>query len=293
MKLTRLLFRILAALALVGLVLAAYFLLARPYRLHWGATEEEVARPMPGDELNPAPAFRATRAITIEGTPEEIWPWLVQMGFGRAGFYGYDLLENLGSPGGLRSAERILPEFQDFQVGDAVPLSAAGGLEFSVIDPYRFLVWAGDQGWGGITWALYPIDADHTRLVSRVRFSYNTAKPELLAFDLFTEFSDHLAVAKILQGVKGRVEGRIEPAWVADLEFAVYLVAILLFLGAIILLLIRPLTWRGWLAGLAAGATWLVIWYAPISVWISVLLELVALGGLVLAFRRPSTPVAV
>ena len=280
--------RILAALALVGLVLAAYFLLARPYQLNLGATGEEVARLMPGDELNPHPLFRATRGITIDGTPQQIWPWLIQMGYGRAGFYGYDLLENLGSPRGMRSADQILPEFQHFKVGDEILLSSAGGLHFYAIEPNQYLVWGGDPGWGGITWALYPLDESRTRLVSRVRFSYSPSKLDVLFYELFTEFTDHLAVPKILQGVKGRVEGQIEPAWQANLEFAVYLASALLFLGAIVLLLIRPLTWRRWLAGLASGTAWLITWYAPMNVWMSLLLELVVLIGLVLAFRRPS-----
>ena len=88
--------------ALVGLVMMAYLRWARPYQLRWGATQEEEQRPMPGDELNPNPKFLATRAITIEGKPEDIWPWLMQMGYRRAGFYGYDILENLGSPRGIR-----------------------------------------------------------------------------------------------------------------------------------------------------------------------------------------------
>ena len=64
---------------------------------------------------------------------------------------------------------------------------------------------------GGFTWALYPLDANHTRLVSRIGWSQHWTKPDLLALDLFTECTDHLAVRKILQGVKGRVESRIEP----------------------------------------------------------------------------------
>lgn len=69
---------------------------------------EEVALSMPGDERIEHPTLNVTRAITIQARPEEIWPWIVQIGFGRAGFYSYDLLDNLGKP----SAERILPEQQ-------------------------------------------------------------------------------------------------------------------------------------------------------------------------------------
>lgn len=277
----------LAVLALVGLVLAVYLLWARPYQLRWGAIDEEVQRPMPGDELNPNPTFLATRAITIDGTPEEIWPWLLQMGYKRAGFYGYDILENLGSPRGIQSAQSILPEFQNFKVGDEVPISPASTLFFYAIVPNQYLIWSGTTGWGGFTWALYPLDKDHTRLVSRIRWSYHSwAQPGALFLDVFTELTDHLAVRKILQGVRGRVEGHIEVTAQANIEFAIYLMSALIFLGAIVLILLRSLTWQRWLAGLAACATWLITWYAPVSIWIGVLLELPVLWGLLSAYRN-------
>ena len=71
---------------------------------------------MAGDELCLRPQLKATRAVTIDAPPEDIWPWLVQWGWNRAGFYSYDLLDNLGR----RSAEEILPEFQRLAVGDWV-----------------------------------------------------------------------------------------------------------------------------------------------------------------------------
>src|SRR5687767_10047945 len=70
--------------------------LYRHWHLRWGATAEEVADPMPGDELVPMSHFTATRAITVAVDPELVWPWLVQVGFRRAGFYTYDLLDSLG-----------------------------------------------------------------------------------------------------------------------------------------------------------------------------------------------------
>lgn len=278
--------RVLAAMVAVGLVMSLYLLGARPYQLRWGATTEEVQRQMPGDELNPSPKFLATRAITIEATPAEIWPWLLQIGYGRAGFYGYDILENIGSPYGIRSADRILPEFQQFNVGDEVPLSAAGGLVFEAIEPNQYLVWSGGPGWGGFTWALYPIDEDHTRLVNRARFSHSRASASQFAFDVFTEFSDHLAVRKILQGVKGRVEGQPEPFAVQNIEFAIYLITLLTFLTALGFILLHPFTWQRWLAGLTAGIVWLITWYAPIPIWGGALLEMLMLGNLYYSFRK-------
>jgi hypothetical protein len=87
--------------------------LFRRWHLRWGATDVEVSEAMPGDELVSEPSFNATRAITIDAPPEAVWPWLVQIGYGRAGWYSYDLLDNGARP----SAERILPEFPGAEGG--------------------------------------------------------------------------------------------------------------------------------------------------------------------------------
>jgi hypothetical protein len=273
-------------LGLVGLVKAAYLLWARPYQLRWGATDEEVQRPMPGDELISNPKYLATRAITIEATPEEIWPWLVQMGYKRAGFYGYDIIENLGSPHGIHSAKSILPELQHPKVGDEVPISPAGGLTFYAIEPNRYLIWRGGVGWGGYTWALYPVDENRTRLVNRARFNHTWSKPGQLALDLLTEFAEHLAIPKILQAVKGRAEGHIEPMAQANTEVAIYLMSAFTYLGSVVLILLRPLTWRRGLAGLAAGAAWLIAWYAPVTIWVKAILEFPVIWWLREAFHE-------
>ncbi len=277
-----------ACLTVVLFVMTGYVLLCRPYQLHWGATDAEIERSMAGDELNLEPSFLATRAITIEGRPEEIWPWLVQMGYGRAGYYGYDLLENAGSPEGLRSAAEILPRFQGFVVGDEVPISALVSMTFHEIEPNRHLIWLGGEATdpGAFTWALYPLDEGRTRLVSRIRWSYHPTSIGIFALELFTEFADHIAVRKILQGVKQRVERNVEPMWIQNSELLTFICTLLTFLAALALLVWRPLTWKTWGAGLMAGAIWLTTWYAPVANWFNVVLALIAIGTLFLAHRR-------
>ena len=115
--------KLFAAFSILLLVMAGYVFVARPYQLRWGATDAEVHGAMPGDELETHPTFLATRAITINAPAKKIWPWLLQMGFDRAGFYGYDIIEGIGSKSGIRSAELIVPEFQHITVGDKVPIS--------------------------------------------------------------------------------------------------------------------------------------------------------------------------
>jgi hypothetical protein len=264
-----------ATAAALGLIAGAYLTLARPAQLRWGASDAEVARAMPGDALSDHPTFLSTRAISIAAPPEAIWPWLVQLGYGRAGFYGYDILENIGSPRGLRSADRIIPELQQLAVGDPLPLSAAGGLIVNAIEPPRFLIWSGAEGAypGAFTWALYPIDATHTRLISRIQWTHHVNPPHLAALDIFTDLTDHLAVRKILHGVKDRAEGHAESFGWQTFEFAVLVWA----LGAFAMALwrcLRRLTWGRWLAAVLSGAVWLVVWYAPIGVWPAIVLNL-------------------
>ncbi len=272
--------RLLAVIALPGLLFAIYLLAIRPAALHRGATAEEVARSMPGDDLVLSPSFCATRAITIQGRPKDIWPWLVQIGYGRAGFYGYDLIENLGSGTGIRSAGSARPELQHPKTGDALPISAVASLVFGPIQADRYLVWRGAAAPidSSFAWALYPIDASHTRLISRIRLRYHW-RDRGLALDLFTEFADHVAVPKILLGLKGRVEGRLPQTLAAEaVEIAVWVLAFAEFVAAAVLVFRWHGWWRAWLLALGAGLLLLFALYARAPVWIGT-----ALVGVVLA----------
>lgn len=83
----------------------------------WGATPEEIQSPVVGDDLCPSATLVATRSITISAPPQDVFPWIRQMGFGRAGWYSYDWLDNLGR----KSATSIHDEWQTVEAGDKVP----------------------------------------------------------------------------------------------------------------------------------------------------------------------------
>ena len=146
--------RIFSVAVILVLVGTTYLNIIKPWYMRWGATDVEVVRHMPGDEIVADPTFNSTRAVTIDGTPDEIWPWLVQMGYGRAGFYGYDLIENLGSGGNLESAQEIIPELQGFAVGDDMPISVVATYKIKAMQTGRYLIWADENG-GAFTWGLY------------------------------------------------------------------------------------------------------------------------------------------
>jgi hypothetical protein len=127
---------------------------------------------LPGDDIVADARAELTHAITIDAPPRDVWPWLVQMGCQRAGWYSWDALDN----GGERSADRIIPLLQDLEVGDVLPMRPTGDDGFTVlrIDPERALVLGNTAPhWEG-TWAfvLEPVGADRTRLVTRYRAKY-------------------------------------------------------------------------------------------------------------------------
>ena len=193
--------RMLVALAAVAsaVAIAARY---RSWHLTWGATEEEVSGPMPGDDLLDRAGFVATRAISIAAPPEMVWPWLVQVGFGRAGFYSYDLMDNLGR----RSAERILPEFQSLSVGDlaapmASPADERTAFRVASINEPSALVWTKpDSTWA---WRLTSDGAGGTRLVTRLKARYKPG-PFLPVTVLLMEVGDFPMMRRMLLGIAER-----------------------------------------------------------------------------------------
>jgi len=137
------------------------------------ATIDEKRRPLPGDELIPNPLASLTHAITVRCAPEQVWPWLAQMGAGRAGWYSYDAIDNGGRP----SADRIVPELQDIEVGYLFPWlpGATEGFNVLACDSGRALVLGAPalEGSPVVTWAfvLEPGAGGTTRLIVRARGS--------------------------------------------------------------------------------------------------------------------------
>lgn len=122
---------------LAGLAVVEYVLALRPRLLRWGATEEEVHQTYPGADIVPGGKRTGTMAVTIDAPPSRVWPWLVQMGCDRAGWYSWDWLDNGGSP----SADRIHPEWQQVAIGDRWAAAPSGNAWFEVaaVETERFL----------------------------------------------------------------------------------------------------------------------------------------------------------
>jgi len=205
--------------------LSTYIFAIRPWHLRWGATDEEVKRALPGDDLVPAPKLNATHAITIDAPPAEVWPWLAQIGQGRGGFYSYDWLENLMGLN-IHSADRILPEYQHLKVGDIVPFAPGGfGPPVAAIERGRALVLGGKIGAGtegpfaigdktlgaymNVSWQFFIelAGGNATRLIERFRLDWEPPSLKNFVFyHLFLEPGSFIMERKMLLGIKQRVE---------------------------------------------------------------------------------------
>jgi hypothetical protein len=174
----------------------AGYLAWRPRMLRWGATKEEAAEALPGDDRARHPQVRSTRAITIGAPPERVWPWIVQMGIERAWFYSHDWVERLLGRAryveGKHSATRIHPELQDLKVGDIVPYGAGVLARVDEIEPFRQLAAAE-------TWVLRPLPGDRTRLIVRYQgMGFIAAAAGAVAPDAVLRVRLlHLAIARI------------------------------------------------------------------------------------------------
>lgn len=158
-----------------------------PWQRDWGATPEEARAALPGDELTVEPDEQCTRAIMIAAPPDHIWPWLVQMGADRGGFYSYDWLENLFGLG-IHNTDTIVAEWQQLAVGDMVwaNRTRTGGWVVERIVPKEALVLkTADAATGRAasrtdrvgfeflwTFALQPAPGGGTRLLIRERVAF-------------------------------------------------------------------------------------------------------------------------
>jgi hypothetical protein len=126
--------KVIVVSVLAGMVIAFYLQL-REQQQTWGVVPGDAGKTLAGDDVIADADIVETRTITVDAAPSAVWPWLVQMGYGRGGWYSYDRLDMEGS-----SADSILPQFQDLAAGDLVPTHPGGGFVAKVVEPGKALV---------------------------------------------------------------------------------------------------------------------------------------------------------
>ncbi len=165
-----------AAFLVLLAAFTSYAFVVRPWFLHWGATDRDRTRPLLGDDAWIGGAVTGTRAVTVAAPPEKVWPWLIQIGQERAGFYSCTWLENLVLAG-LRNTLEIRPEWQTREAKDIVRRVKPGylfglledkegltGWRVSFVAPGRSMTLR-NRG----TFALEPDGTDGTRFFVRSR----------------------------------------------------------------------------------------------------------------------------
>lgn len=214
-------FKVLAAVMGAALSAVSYRRWLKPRQERWGATDEEIATELPGDGFVAGPAAQFTRAITIGAPREEVWPWIVQLGADRGGFYTYDCLENLIGFD-IHSADEIVEQWQDLEVGDVVHMDRARTSGWYVVDlrPREALVLqmadlaAGrplrrDEKlhWEFLwTFALLEAPGGATRLLVRERVAFGGALTGLLFAPV--GLVSFVMTRGMLLGIKSRAESR-------------------------------------------------------------------------------------
>ena len=186
---------------------ALYLTVGRRPCVTWGASDEDVARVMPGDELLGDPDLLTTRAVRIDAPASAVWPWLMQMGSGKGGVYTYDWIENLFGLE-MHSVDEVLPQFQDRKVGDVEQLGRSGPrLRVDVLDDERAMVLRSEDGDWVWAFGLYPSPDGGTVLVSRNRITTPGANNALRAFNVLVMEPGSLVMErKMLLGIKQRAE---------------------------------------------------------------------------------------
>lgn len=160
---------------LAGLVVVVTIALL-PWMDRWGATDDEIAASLTGDELVASPRISYTRAISINAAPEDVYPWVVQLGAEKGGMYSYEWLETNILQCELINADRIHAEWQNLKVGDPMKMcpgtSGPPPYEIAIIEPNRSIIMGHKDGGDWIEiWQFHflPKEDGTTRLVIRSR----------------------------------------------------------------------------------------------------------------------------
>jgi hypothetical protein len=201
-------------------VLVAVKALGWRWMTRWGATAEEIGADLPGDEVVDRADLTTTRAVTVRAGAAEVWPWIAQLGQGRGGFYSYDALENIVGCD-IHSADRIVPEWQDLEVGAEVGLAPEVALTVASVEPGRSLVLRGGVPMGRTpspfdsTWSFVLREQPDgtTRLISRERYEYLRWWAPLVV--LPTSAVSFVMSRRMLRGIASRAEIAARAAHVA------------------------------------------------------------------------------
>jgi hypothetical protein len=210
---------LLTVLVCTGLI---YHLGLRNWCLRWGTTQSEAYATLPGDDLLPAYASEATHAITIHASPQRVWPWLMQIGQDRSGFYSYTFLENLFLAD-MPKVEHLVPDWKPRAPGETIWFGTAkrfggrGRMIAAMVEPQREFAMVTVNDWQRLragspaqeavwSFTLEPLEDGQTRLIARVRGGEAPTLSSRLAGRLFWEPAHFVMEQRMLRRIRDLAE---------------------------------------------------------------------------------------
>lgn len=272
-----------AGLGVLLFVLAVGFGLINRLIETWGTAPEERALVLPGDELLPEPLVNWNHAVTINAPVEQVWPWIIQIGDTRGGFYSYMFIERLvgGDFSLYNNADRIHPEWQDPAPGQGIIADVMAIREYK---PNDYLLAHATEKMGGLGWTwlwkLTPTADGQTRMNIHMRIQLPPEMPSYRAFTFAMNVLTFLMERDMMQGIQLRAEGGYEPAWTETLELALWLAALVIGVVGGWRYLTHPAWQRHLAVALAAVVSLFAMVYLQPPLWVWAAIVLVLLAGL-------------
>ncbi len=279
--------RLVVGIAIVTLILFVAFSLISSAILTWGATPEEAAGVWPGDEILSEPNLMWTHGITIRAPLAETWPWIIQIGDTRGGFYSYTFIENLvAGKDFYHNADRIVNEWQNPKQGETI---IDVMLAIKDYQPDAWMLAESTEAlnkiglrwtWG---WNLSAIDAQSTRMVIRMRIRGDAITNPLATF--FVNVGGFVMEQNMMQGIKLRAEGRSEPPWIEVIEIVIWLATLLAGFTAAVLFITRKEWIVPLIVGIASVLLLILFTFVQPSIWLRIILVSGLLAALWWAFK--------
>jgi hypothetical protein len=294
-KFISIIIRFILGLLLAAALVSGLFALVLRVIPTWGASAEEVAHPLPGDDLTVNRTLFWTNAMTINSPPEKVWPWIAQIGDSRGGFYSYTFIENqVGALTGAKgynvvyvNANEIHPEWQNPQPGDPF---IQGSLKIRQVETGKYLladsVTPSPFTWVWI-WHLDPMDSGaKTRMVVRFAIEVPDTSGDNPVMGFMLNVGGFVMQQNMMQGIKLRVEGRTEPAWIEPVEIGLWMIALLSGLAAGGLYLFKKKWDRPLVAAVLSILVLFILTFVQPPILIRCLLDIVLIAGVVSSAKR-------
>jgi hypothetical protein len=288
--------RFLSGVAISLVVLIAGFSLVRAAIPSWGATQAELGEALPGDEILPQAPSAWVNAVTINAAPAAVWPWLIQMGDSRGGFYSFMFIERTFMRAfGFNSSEvkayyanadRIHPEWQNPPVAQGMIMDYVAIRQY---EPGSYLLASATEKFAGMGWTwlwhITPTNDGRTRLVVHLRTQPPAVENPNPVMDAVVgavvDLGGFVMEKNMIDGIKLRAEGGSEPNWTEIVEIVLWLAAFALGIAAAVLYITR----RAWKLPLTLGlltiVLLLVFTYLQPALWLRGAADLLLLGGVV------------